>query len=129
MCINNHRDDHEQCVVVLQLVSPYRLLLIIRVYLLCEQCQEGNQFCCAVAVLYTIATAWPMVVALVLPLRGSDAVFNVTILLHSIAIAWFRCSVQCHYCHIALPLLGSDAVFNVTTVAWRCHCLAQMHSF
>ena len=89
---------------------------------------------CAVAVLYSIATAWPVVVALVLPLRGSDAMFSDTtaakcchclaqmlclmsLLLHSIAIAWLRCSVQCHYCCIALPLLGLDAVFNVTTVA------------
>ena len=51
-----------------------------------------------------------------------------SLLLHSVAIAWLKCSVQCHYRCIVLPLLGSDAVFNVTTVAWRCHCLAQMHS-
>ena len=48
------------------------------------QAMSGRQsvLLCAVAVLYTmlytIATAWTMFVALVLPLRGSDAMFSVT---------------------------------------------------
>ena len=44
------------------------------------QAMSGRQTVlpCAGAVLYTIATAWLVVVALVLPLRGSHAMFSVT---------------------------------------------------
>ena len=71
---------------------------------------------CAGAVLHTIVTVWPVVVALMLPLRGSHAMFSVTAAAKC-CHSWHRCSVQCHYCCIALPLLGSDAVYNVAIAA------------
>ena len=73
-----------------------------------------------------------MVVALVLPLRGTQIQCLVSLLLHNVAIAWLRCSVQCHYCCIALPLLGLDAQFSVATavagtyVANSCGALCQV---